>query len=319
MENNLPENLDFLLDKDWVRDFFKKNSETIFGSQKEIEVTQIDRAYAMAPQSYIMLYTLEVDDEKRFIRASSSTLVSRELTLKTMKYVYESGFSEGQILSPEPIKYFPEYNLMLYYNVSGPVLLYELGKNNDELKPKIILAARALKQFHSIAPPEFDLNKPDWNFQLERINRFITNIEPIKSLLNKYNNDLKEGKKIFCHGDYQPNNLIIGDKITVIDFGSVCLAQKELDISSFITQLEIMLLRSENLDLFEDLKKSFVNEYGEFEKKYFQIYSFYHSLLILDSMIAFLENDKDTDKAEVKRSIIYWINKIQAMITESHE
>lgn len=315
IKNNLPTNLEFLLEKKWVNDFFNKNSEQVFGSKKNFELVRIDRAYAMSPQSYNILYQFRINEQLFSIRASSSTLASRNQTYKTLKFVYENGFSGNKITVPKPIFYFEDINLMLYQNVTGPVLLYELKNIYEKLEPKILLAAQALKKIHQLSKPGFNLSGPKWEFKIDRINRYLHKEDKINEILINLNELLKNISTNFCHGDYQPNNLIIGEgKITIIDFGSVCLAGKELDIASFICQLETMLQRENNLQIFENLKKIFLENYGNYDKKYFEAYSFYHSLQILDSLIAFFENDPHPDKAEVSSAINHWTKKINKMI-----
>lgn len=317
MKNSLPLNLDFLLSKEWVNDFFHKNYEKIFGFKKEFQITRIDRAYAMAPQSYNMLYQLQDDEQLYSIRASSSTLVSRSQTYRILKFVYENGFSGKEISVPKPIYYFEDINLMLYQNVTGEVLLYELKKTQEELAPKILLVAKALKKIHQLPKPDFNLDGPKWEFKIDRIDRYLHEKDKIEKIIAKTNNALDGDSVVFCHGDYQPNNLIVGDgKITVIDFGSACLANKELDLASFICQIETMLLRSENLSIFENLKKIFFENYGNYDKNYFNDYSFYYCLQILDSLIAFFDNDPNPDKTEVSTAIDYWSKKIKKMISD---
>jgi len=317
MASDLPKNLDFLLNQEWVEEFFTRNSEKIFQvANAKIEVLYINRAFNMAPQSYIMFYNLKVNGQEQKIRASSSTLVSRSRTFEIMQYIYSYGFNDKNIGSPEPICYFKDLNLMLYHNITGMPLLYLLEEKIDH-SPSIILAAKAIKKIHQIPPPTFDLPEPQWDMNLKRISKYFDRVK-IEKKITKIKINLNRFQKVFCHGDFQPNNLIVKEqKMTVIDFGSVRLAPPEFDLASFATQLEIMLYRAGSYNQFETLKNLFLNEYDIFDHQCFFGYSFYHSLFILDSLIAFFEDDPNPDKSEVSNAIRFWNNKINNFLNEN--
>ncbi len=313
MTNKLPQTLDFLLDKNWIEDFFNQNVEKIIGRQAEITVKEVKRSKSYAPESFAMYYSVLVNAQETFWRVSASTKQDRFLPFQAMSFVYKNGFNEGDIRTPQPYYFFSKYNFYIYQDVSGHMLTSFLKQKDQELEKKMFKAGEVLKKFHLLPTPDFALSKLQWDFQKEKILEYAPEIkqifeEPLTKALEKITIN---GKKL-CHGDYQTENLIFGHLTYLIDFGSVVTAHKEADIASFISQLAVMLKRFGDINDFDNLSKSFFDGYGaDFENEFFESYCFLYRLQILQALIIMYEVDPTVDKEEIKQTIEFLYNKIK--------
>ncbi|MFA6492732.1 MAG: aminoglycoside phosphotransferase family protein [Patescibacteria group bacterium] len=280
--------LEFLLNKSDIQSFLSTNVKDLFGEDSFLEVLELERAYTYNNRAYNVFYKIKVGDQVKDIRASASLDLPKEKEFKILSFIYNHGFNNDEILVPKPLAFFKEYNLFFYESLPGETLIFDL-KNKDLLDKKIRFAAKALKKFHTLPKPDFELwdagnflNYKD--FEGWALFKFYPNLA--KSL-NEIVAPLKE--KIYqqksddiCHGDYQPANLIFFDhKIFILDFGTVCLLDREYDVASFINQLEIMLKRYGDIATFENLKKEFLAGYGDFNREKFDLYTAMLHLRIL--------------------------------------
>ena len=311
MTINLPQNLDFLLDQSWIEDFLKKNSEEIFGQKLNIVVTRIERSKSFAPEVYNMIYDLMMDDKSQILRASSSTLKERETTFKVMDFIYNNGFSDGSFLVPQALKFFPELNLMFYIDLDGFMMKDFINEDKNSFAEKVRGAGEALKQFHTLPIPNFSLPEMDWNIDCEKISKYAPDL--IDMLGNRLSKVLEKSKNRvnFVHGDYQLKNIILGEHLGIIDFGSSTLAEKELDIACFVTQLEIMLKRYADISNFEYLKQVFLAGYGDFDLSIYETYDYLYRFQILQALIVIYYQDSNANQKEIMDAIDYWIKIIK--------
>lgn len=280
--------LGFLLDKEQAQSFLMANVKDIFGIATSLEILELERAYTYNNRAYNVFYKIKIGDQVKDIRASASLDLPKEKEFKILSFIYNHGFDSGEILVPKPLAFFKDHNLFFYESLPGKTFIFDL-KNKDLLDTKIRFAAKALKKLHNLPKPDFEL----WNvdnflnykdFEGWDLFKFYPNLAkslneivlPLKEKIYQQKSD------DFCHGDYQPANLIFfDDKIFILDFGTVCLLDREYDIASFINQLEIMLKRYGDIAIFENLKKEFLTEYGDFNMEKFDLYTAMLHLRIL--------------------------------------
>lgn len=289
---------DNFLDKDWVKDFFNQNALNIFGEQQKVIVNQIKRSKNLNPTSYNILYDLMVGGEQLFVRASTSTKYDVDYSFKTMELLYNHGFNTGDIQVPRPYVFFDEFNLMFYKDVPGEIFKKSLNDDIAVLIKKVKMSALALKKIHSVEKLDYHVWDHDWGYNNEKI---IANFKELGAKLPVMRKELldivrADSKPCLCHGDFQPDNIVFNeDKLYVIDFGSVTLADRELDIASFIIKIKTMLPVNGDSSNFESLKAEFLNSYGDFDKQKFKAYTALYSLRILNSFLEFpdYENNKE--------------------------
>lgn len=313
----LPENLDFLKDKNWVEDFLNQNSENIFGQKFEVKVVEIERSKSFAPEVYNMLYKISLSGESRNLRASSSTLRERETTFKIMDYLYRNGFSSGEFLVPQALKFFPELNLMFYFDAPGKMMKDFIKDDKESFGLKVKEAGLALKHFHEIKKPDFLLPQMDWAIDEAKILEYAPDLKDIIDAKLEINLEKAKSEADFCHGDYQLKNIIFGDKVAIIDFGASVFAHKELDVACFLTQLEIMLCRyAGTVENFEFYKKEFIAVYGNFDRELYDIYDYLFSFQIFQALTVIYEKDENADKDELLSSIDYWAKRIKEIYSK---
>lgn len=311
MSNNLPQNLDCLLDKNWVESFLTKNSQKIFDEPKSIQVLKIERSKSFAPESFAMFYEITANYEKIFLRASASTSQDRSLPFAVMTYIYNHGFNAGDFQVSKPLAYFEDLNLMFYLNLGGRMFRDVLSDQTD-LTGETFKIGQALKKLHSLPQNNLVSSHHVWSFNNEKILSYCPEMSDV--IIRNQNNSLEKietNKYFFCHGDFQPENIVISDKIFIIDFGSVVAENRELDIACFVSQLDIMLKRYGNPDYFETLKKSFLTGYGDYDQTLFDCYYQLYDFEILQALIAIYEEDPNINKEKILNVINYWHTKMK--------
>lgn len=311
MVNRLPDNLDFLLEKEWVENFLNENSAKIFQKTYKISVKRIERSKSFAPEVFNMIYDLSLDGQPLTIRAASSTIIEKETPFKVMKFLYDHGFSDGDFLVPEPLSYFPELNLHLYKDAPGFMMKDFISEPKEAFAEKVAGAAKALKRIHQVGLPDFALEPTKWDINQEKILQYAPKLEfCLKRLLDQNLEKAQKNKTSFCHGDYQTKNIVLGEKLCIIDFGSSTIAEKELDIASFITQLEIMLKRYSDISEFDYLRQIFFDYYGEYDSETYKTYEFLYRLVIMNALTVIYEQDPNAVKEEILSAIEFWQERI---------
>lgn len=281
--------LNFLLDKSKVEDFLSQRSQEIFGEKKQIQILEIDRTSTYNKSSYNIMYKIQLGDEIKEIRASASEQLSKKTNFELLKFIYTNGFNQGDFLIAKPLEYFEDFNIMFYEHIEGKPLMVELTNSPKELSEKIKLCARLIKKFHGLPKPEVSLWNANDFFEFKNLERGALKIyyPKIATALDSIVTQIKEKISIkntlsFSHGDFQPNNLIISEnKIYVFDFDLACMIQKEFDLANFVNQLRIMTKRFGNFEHFENLKKEFLSQYGQYDQTEYDLYEALVNLRIL--------------------------------------
>lgn len=290
--NKMSVDLNFLLDKEKVEEFINQISQDLFGSPDHIEITEISRTATYNKSSFNVLYKIKVDGNKKEIRVSASQQISKKANFQLLKFIYENGFDSGEFLIAKPLGYFEDFNLMFYENIQGKPLISELATSLSELVLKVKLCAQMLKKIHGLPKPEISLWDANNFFEFKELERgALQNYYP--KIATKLDDILVNIKKkidsdkttVFCHGDFQPSNLIINqDEIYVLDFDLVSLLDKEYDIANFISQLRIMTKRFGNFENFKTLEKEFLFNYGQYD---LEKYNYYEALVDIRILATF--------------------------------
>lgn len=258
------DNLDFLLDKREAEKFLKEN----FFSNNLFEVISLKRSGTFDKKSYNILYNVKIDDKKEDIRLYLSVKHDVNKAYNVMHYLYRNGFDSGKSRVPKPYGFSKKYVAMVYKNIPGQTLMHELDKEKNRLIADMKLVGETLRKFHQLPIPTFEVKRSEYLPGFKISSKFYPGLEKKTVTLKKeiFNRLAKNKKKAFCHGDFQPNNVIVdNNSVYVIDFGSTDLNDKELDIASFVIQLQIMLKKFGNIEHFDELKKVFLSAYDDYD------------------------------------------------------
>ena len=262
-----------LLDKQNILNFLKMNSTKLFGSSEKIEVLEIKRSKNLNPTSFNLLYKLNIGQEIVSIRASTSTKFDNDYNFNVLQFLRSNGFDKGDVLVA----------------VTGDIFKNQLKEPMDILIVKVKLVAQGLRKIHRFQKVPFHLWPHDWSFDRNLIGQYYPELaNEVQDIRQDIIKGLENSKTCLCHGDYQPDNLIFNnDKLTIIDWGSTTLSQKEQDLASFIIKLEVMLPEFGNEENFPILKGIFLKEYGEYDKQLFNQFYILYGLRILNSFAEF--------------------------------
>lgn len=272
---------DYLLDDRLAEKFFSQNSIKIFNQEIDIKVLESKRADNYNRDSYNILFKILIGSDRKEIRVSGQSYLSKKVDYSIMNFYYQHGFNGGNILVPKPLVYLNDYNLLVYENIGGITLLKEVEAGEKNITSKVELSAKALKKIHELPKPDIELWDKNTLYKFEEyekkaIGKFYPDLshrigEIIASI--KQNVEAKTSNE-FCHGDFQPNNLIYNnDKLYVIDFGTSCFLDKEYDVATFVCQFTSMMSRyGDGIDT-NALIDLFKKTYGRFNQEKFVFFS----------------------------------------------
>lgn len=210
----------------------------------------------------------------------------RKNVYDSLKFLWQSSFSSGDLSIPHPLFYSEYYNGTFYRGAEGWNLYrFIRDKNFSEIEVILPRAAAWFAKLHAIPTT----NAPNFN---EDNSRIATVYPGIPHILARIKDDYpdyyqfyktvysmldSQEKKFFAstqerylvHGDAHPENIIKMSerKIAVIDFTDLCLADFARDLGTFLQQLEFMCKRKINdLAYVEKVKKLFLDSYTEVAK-----------------------------------------------------
>lgn len=301
-----------LLNKEIMQTVFLKFASRLNLSD-DFYIEKIERFLAVAAESYILLYYLNDNGATKLIRGNASTAVSRLNAWEVMQILRQNSFSRDNYLIPRFAVFESDYNLLLYENIEGVVLINEMASNLQTLKVKIALAAGWLAKLHRL---EYAVNLPKYQFQFnqEALARYYPDLAQNLAKIHKEAlSHLQYDRRLLIHSDFQPNNMIIKDNhIWVFDFNDSVCDNPMIDVASFIAQLRTMLLRFGNPDHFAVLEQEFIKEYQKncpftnILNNDLQIYKKLFYLKILASLSASLKDNEPNKKEILAKIYQYW-------------
>ena len=182
---------------------------------------------------------------------------ARENVFQALNYLWAENFPNTEFEIPRPLFYSAYFQGTFYRALSGENLLYYI-KNRDfsEVERIVEASARLFARLHQIKI------SPAANFNL--LNSRIATVIPGTANIfremkarygNRYNPALEkiyayfieqeqkflagEGQETLIHGDAHPENIIAtANKIGLIDFADMCVADPARDLGAFLQQLE---------------------------------------------------------------------------------
>jgi len=259
-----------LLDETYVAKLFKK--EVLprypgFTTIKKIKIKPIKKYIWQTTYHVVLEFdTTFIGEDNKIKRlslfCSAHSSEPRKQSFAALKFLWDNGFSKGNLTSPRPLFYSRNFNAFFYRGIKGNSLYHYIHERKldkiDQILPK---AAALLVKLHKL-PLKYAKNFNKKNSRIETVIpgmavtfEKIKNLQPqffpiykkiFKHLNDKENEFLSKTKRRWLiHGDAHPENIIkvSKNKIAIIDFTDICLADFARDLGSFLQQLEFMGLR----------------------------------------------------------------------------
>lgn len=264
-----------LLDQSYVLDLFKKKvlpQYPEFSAIKQIKALIIKNNIWISTYHVVIEYqTTFTDSENKLktlpIYCTAHSDEPRLNSFKALTFLWQNGFSRGNLTIPRPLFYSPNFNAFFYQGISGQNLYqYIRQKDLAAVEAITVKAAAWFAKLHLLsATASKAKNFNPLNSLIETIiPGMVQALAKIQSLYPHYFEICRqiyeiinqEEKKFFSstkrrwliHGDAHPENIISinKNKIGVIDFTDICLADYARDLGTFLQQLEFMMFHKIN-------------------------------------------------------------------------
>ncbi len=283
-----------LFDEKFALGYLKKKLLPLFPDFNDIKRIKIEpykkmvweTTYHVVIGFKIYFLTPEGAEVKISIVCSAHSDEPRENVFVILGYLWKTGFSsaENKIDLPRPLFYSKNFNGTFYLALEGENLLYYIKqKDVDSIERVVADSARLFAKLHSL-PVGGGVN---FNPASARIKTVVPGVETIfKEMENRYGDKyLSTVKEIYnclisleenflslggsrnlrlIHGDAHPENIIKtgADRIGIIDFTDLCLADFARDLGTFIQQIEYKIVKKiGDYDLASRIKKLFLDSY----------------------------------------------------------
>ena len=227
-----------------------------------LRINQHDPLYVLDQNASLAEYKIVVrqndgTEKKHFLRGSSDVGQKRQKHFHILQALRQTGFDTGINIVAKPLGYFPQFHLLLYFNVPGESLYDKFQYAAKEVwKEATKKATDWLVDFHEKKP----LNIPEAAFEPgEERNKFMALVEEVSKNFPDHEQAVRKAvaqimrdeeglfepsKFHLIHGDFQPHNLIFRDlpqQTIAIDFNDAMYYDELYDITYFITQTWVML------------------------------------------------------------------------------
>ncbi|MDP2736347.1 MAG: aminoglycoside phosphotransferase family protein [bacterium] len=280
-----------LLDKKFVLALFKKEilpEYPEFSDIKEIKTHLIKNNIWTSTYHVVIEYqTTFIDLENQLetlpIYCTAHSDEPRLNSFEALTFLWQNGFNQGNLAIPRPLFYSPDFNAFFYQGISGQNLYqYIRQKDVATVESVAVKAAAWFAKLHSLSSTAVEAkNFNPLNSLIETIipgmahavakvqaeaPRYFEICRQAYKIINQEEKDFFSSteRRWLIHGDAHPENVIIidKDKIGVIDFTDICLADYARDLGTFVQQLEFMMLRKiEGQGQVEKIKQLFLNSY----------------------------------------------------------
>jgi len=280
-----------LLDEKFVLDLFKKEilpKYSEFSDIKEIKIHLIKNniwvsTYHVVIEYQITFINSEKKSETLLIYATAHSDEPRLNSFEALTFLWQNGFNQENLTIPKPLFYSPEFNAFFYQGLHGENLYQYIRRKDIQTVELIVVQAAAwfakLHHLSAIAAKAKNFNPlnsrietiiPGMAHALTKVQnqepRYYEVCRQAYEAINQEEKDFLSSteERWLIHGDAHPENIIIinKDKIGVIDFTDICLADYARDLGTFLQQLEFMMLRKiEDQKEVKKIKQLFLNSY----------------------------------------------------------
>ncbi len=170
---------------------------------------------------------------------------------------------------------------VVYVDDNWLVTVFEAGQSLDEnntiANNKIFTAIDLMAKCHNITVdlPVFDvfsaINKLSKSDNFTEVQR-IRIVEAISSIDN-----ISSSKLVFCHGDLNYSNVLVGDKTWLIDYECACLADAEFDLAMFMAINTLTVAEQQTATVYYESKQNVVIDQG-------RLFSYLQASLLLNGL-----------------------------------
>ncbi len=321
-----------LYDEQFVLKYFKKKvlpQYPDFESIKQINIHGIknfiwEKTYHVVVAYETFFINKNGEEERLEFFCSAHSSEQRKNVYDALKFLWSKGFNKGNLTIPRPLFYSQRFKGIFYQGITGNnVYHYIRNQEIKEVKSLIKLSAQWLAKLHDLnTEGARNFNKKNslmettvpgskhWlNSIQERQTKYYKIVKQIFDILNKEEKTFLRSTKQrwLTHGDAHPENVIkiTDEKIGVIDFTDLCLADFARDLGSFLQQIEYMSIRHwKNVKDIESVKKLFLTEYAktrniDLDKNLRQRIQSYYNWTALRTVIFFLiKEHPEPERAE---------------------
>ncbi len=280
-----------LLDENFITGLFKEKILPEYPEFSEIQQIKThlikDNIWTSTYHVVIEYQTTFIDPEKNLhtlpIYCTAHSDEPRLNSFEALTFLWQNGFNKGNLTIPRPLFYSPDFNAFFYEGISGQNLYQYIRQKDMKAVESIVIKAAAwfAKLHHLSATAVKAKNFNPLNSLIETIipgmakaiakvqahePRYYEICRQAYKIINQAEKDFLESteRRWLIHGDAHPENVICIDKnkIGVIDFTDICLADYARDLGAFLQQLEFMILRKiDDQPEVEKIKKLFLNNY----------------------------------------------------------
>ena len=204
-------------------------------------------------------------------------------SFEALTFLWENGFNQENLTIPRPLFYSKYFNAFFYEGIVGENLYqYIRQKDVSAIEQIVIKSAAWFAKLHCLSAVAANaknfnpLNSlietiiPGMAHTLTKIQalypRYFKICHHAYEIINQKEKDFFSltKQRWLIHGDAHPENVISinKNKIGVIDFTDICMADYARDLGTFLQQLEFMMIRKINDQLLaEKIKQLFLKNY----------------------------------------------------------
>lgn len=229
-------------------------------------------------------YCLKADGQevKLWLVCSAHSEEPRRNVYEALKYLWQIGFPDEEIIIPEPLFYSEYFRGTFYRGLAGENFLHYIKKKDTgQIENLTRRSARLFAKLHSL--------KANGSLPFDPVNSRIATVIPgVANILEemkvryqgKYSPDLqaiynylisgedeflaRQPERSLIHGDAHPENIIVSSdkQLGLIDFTDLCLGDFARDLGSFMQQLEYKIINKvQATDLALRMKELFLDTY----------------------------------------------------------
>ncbi len=279
-----------LFDEVFVRDFFRKELLKFYPGFIDIGQIKItpyknmvwETTYHVVLSFKVRLLGAGGEEKDVSIVCSAHSSEERKNVYDGLSYLWGKDFPNDEFDLPKPLFYSEYFRGVFYQAIEGENLLYYIKERDWRTVEKMIKSSGTLfARLHSL-PAEAETNFNPYN---ARIPTVIPGIELIfKEMGQRYDNKYNEalikiydrliaaedkffssGQPLtFIHGDAHAENIIKTgrERIGLIDFTDLCLADFARDLGTFLQQVEYkIVLKIGRKCLARRMKRIFLRSY----------------------------------------------------------
>jgi len=278
-----------LFNQSYIADLFNQKILPLypdFKAVKQIEIIPIKKniwatTYHVVIEFATTFMARDGQEINLSIYCTAHSSEPRQSSFAALQFLWQLGFSQGDLVIPHPLFFSDYFNGYFYRGVPGQTLYdYFCQKDYAAIEDVVAKAAAWFAKLHGTPTagaenfnPEnsrVETVFPGLTHVLKKINQIYPNLyeayKKIYEIINRQEKDyfLNNNQRYLIHGDAHPKNVVkmSENKIAVIDFTDICLADFTRDLGSFLQQLSFM--GWEKLDdqpYVEKIKKIFFDNY----------------------------------------------------------